>query len=108
MGKPYSQDLRERVMAAVDPGTGAYAAAPVFRVSNLQALPYFLLSVQSWVYVPIQENPAIGGGSPLTWSITTEWFFYFLYPVVVGGILAISLAIYAYYDGDSMATDVIA
>jgi transposase len=33
MGKPYSQDLRERVMAAVDSGTRAYAAAPLFRVS---------------------------------------------------------------------------
>jgi transposase len=33
MGKPYSQDLRERVMAAVDSGLGAYAAAPLFRVS---------------------------------------------------------------------------
>ena len=28
MGKPYSQDLRERVIAAVDTGTGAYVAAP--------------------------------------------------------------------------------
>ncbi len=33
MGKPYSQDLRDRVMAAVDSGTGAYAVATVFRVS---------------------------------------------------------------------------
>lgn len=33
MGKPYSQDLRERVIAAVDTGTGAYVAAPLFRVS---------------------------------------------------------------------------
>lgn len=33
MGKPYSQDLRERVIAAVDGGTGAYTAAPLFRVS---------------------------------------------------------------------------
>jgi len=33
MGKPYSQDLRERVIAAVDSGTGAYVAAPLFRVS---------------------------------------------------------------------------
>jgi len=33
MGKPYSQDLRERVIAAVDTGTGAYSAAPLFRVS---------------------------------------------------------------------------
>jgi transposase len=33
MGKAYSLDLRERVIAAVDTGTGAYAAAPMFRVS---------------------------------------------------------------------------
>ena len=33
MGKPYSQDLRERLIAAVDTGTGAYVAAPLFRVS---------------------------------------------------------------------------
>jgi transposase len=33
MGKPYSQDLRERVIAAVDSGTRVYAAAPVFQVS---------------------------------------------------------------------------
>ena len=33
MGKPYSQDLRERVIAAVDGGIGAYAAAALFRVS---------------------------------------------------------------------------
>ena len=33
MGKPYSQDLRERVIAAVDTGTGAYVAARLFRVS---------------------------------------------------------------------------
>jgi hypothetical protein len=33
IGRPYSQDLRERVIAAVDCGTGAYAAASVFRVS---------------------------------------------------------------------------
>ena len=32
-GKPYSQDLRERVMTAVDSGMGAYSAAPVFQVS---------------------------------------------------------------------------
>ena len=33
MGKPYSQDLRTRVIAAVDAGTGAYTAAPFFQVS---------------------------------------------------------------------------
>src|SRR4029078_2038526 len=34
MGRPYSQDLRERVMAAVDGGMRVYAAAPGFRVSG--------------------------------------------------------------------------
>jgi transposase len=33
MGRAYPQDLRERVMAAVESGTGAYAAASIFRVS---------------------------------------------------------------------------
>jgi transposase len=33
MGKPYSEDLRTRVIAAVDAGAGAYAVAPLFRVS---------------------------------------------------------------------------
>jgi transposase len=33
MGKAYSEDLRTRVIAAVDSGTGAYAVAPLFRVS---------------------------------------------------------------------------
>jgi transposase len=32
-GRAYSQDLRERVMAAVDSGTGAYAAAAIVRGS---------------------------------------------------------------------------
>jgi hypothetical protein len=30
MGKPYSQDLRERVIASVDLGGRVYAIAPVF------------------------------------------------------------------------------
>jgi transposase len=33
MGKPYSQDLRERVIAAIDDGGDAYELAPLFRVS---------------------------------------------------------------------------
>jgi len=33
MGRAYSQDLRERVMAAVESGTGAYVVASVFQVS---------------------------------------------------------------------------
>jgi peptidoglycan/LPS O-acetylase OafA/YrhL len=51
----------------------------------LHALPYFLFSMQSWLYRPIGDTTliyAIGGSSSLTWSISTEWFFYFLYPLV--------------------------
>jgi peptidoglycan/LPS O-acetylase OafA/YrhL len=58
--------------------------------STLQALPYFLFSVQSWIYKVIDGNAlvsAIGGASPLTWSISTEWFFYLAYPVIVWPIL---------------------
>lgn len=32
-GQAYSQDLRDRVVAAVDGGMGVYEAAPLFRVS---------------------------------------------------------------------------
>src|SRR5262245_32857619 len=58
--------------------------------SVLQALPYFLFSIHTWVYTLIGENPvvdAIGGGSPITWSISTEWFFYFAYPLLAWLIL---------------------
>src|SRR5262249_14307804 len=33
MGKPYSQDLRERVLGAIDDGGDAYEIAPLFNVS---------------------------------------------------------------------------
>ena len=33
MGKPYSQDLRERVLGAIDNGENAYEIAPLFNVS---------------------------------------------------------------------------
>jgi peptidoglycan/LPS O-acetylase OafA/YrhL len=55
-----------------------------------QALPYFLLSIQSWIYKLINGGAlidAIRGGSPPTWSISTEWFFYLAYPLVAWLIL---------------------
>jgi peptidoglycan/LPS O-acetylase OafA/YrhL len=55
-----------------------------------QALPYFLLSIQSWIYKLIDGGLllyAIRGGSPPTWSISTEWFFYFAYPLIAWLIL---------------------
>src|SRR5580704_6701009 len=56
----------------------------------LQGLPYFLLSIQSWIYKVIDGGSlidAIRGGSPPTWSISTEWFFYFAYPFIAWFIL---------------------
>jgi peptidoglycan/LPS O-acetylase OafA/YrhL len=58
--------------------------------SIVQALPYFLLSIQSWIYKVIGGGSlidAIRGGSPPTWSISTEWFFYFAYPCVAWLVL---------------------
>jgi peptidoglycan/LPS O-acetylase OafA/YrhL len=55
-----------------------------------QALPYFLLSIQSWIYKVIGGDSlidAIRGGSPPTWSISTEWFFYLAYPCIAWLIL---------------------
>jgi len=55
-----------------------------------QALPYFLLSMQSWIYKVIDGGSlieAVRGGSPPTWSISTEWFFYFAYPAIAWLIL---------------------
>ena len=51
----------------------------------LRALPYFLFSLQSWFYVPIGDTTlvyAVGGSTSVTWSISTEWFFYFTFPLV--------------------------
>jgi len=56
----------------------------------LHALPYFLLSVQSWIYRPIGGTSliyAVGGSTSVTWSISTEWFFYFVYPLVAWLVL---------------------
>ena len=58
--------------------------------SIFQALPYFLLSIQSWITELIDGGSlidAIRGGSPPTWSISTEWFFYFAYPLIAWFIL---------------------
>ena len=57
-----------------------------------QALPYFLLSIQSWIYKLIDGGSlidAIRGGSPPTWSISTEWFFYFAYPCIAWLVLRV-------------------
>ena len=56
MGRAYSQDLRERVMAAVDSGTGAYAAASIFRVSV------------SYIYKALGRRKGTGETSSRPWA----------------------------------------
>ena len=56
----------------------------------LHALPYFLFSLQSWFYVPIGDTSliyAVGGSTSITWSISTEWFFYLTFPLVAWLVL---------------------
>jgi peptidoglycan/LPS O-acetylase OafA/YrhL len=56
----------------------------VFR-NVLRSLPYYLLFMQSWVYLPLDDRTlidAVGGTIALSWSISTEWFFYLAYPSI--------------------------
>jgi peptidoglycan/LPS O-acetylase OafA/YrhL len=55
-----------------------------------RALPYFLLLLQSWRYVPFGDTSlvyVIGVG--VNWSISTEWFFYLVYPLLAVLVLKI-------------------
>ena len=60
-------------------------------IKNLtQVLPSYLLLVHSWYFSMIGENSLIyqvGNSMPVTWSISTEWFFYIAYPLVAFSLL---------------------
>jgi peptidoglycan/LPS O-acetylase OafA/YrhL len=58
----------------------------------IRALPYYLLFVHSWVYAPGAAHSlvnATGGNITLSWSISTEWFFYLVYPALALLILRV-------------------
>jgi len=49
------------------------------------ALPFYLTLTQSWFYIPIDGNSLIyqyGLAPSVSWSISTEWFFYFVFPLI--------------------------
>jgi peptidoglycan/LPS O-acetylase OafA/YrhL len=55
----------------------------VLHGGDLRATAFFLGMTQSWVFVLLGGVPLLGHLSAAhTWSISTEWFFYCLYPVV--------------------------
>jgi len=61
------------------------------RVSD--ALPYYIFMTQSWFYLPNSHNALIyqfGPISAISWSISTEWFFYLVYPLICIGVGLIS------------------
>jgi peptidoglycan/LPS O-acetylase OafA/YrhL len=54
------------------------------------ALPYYLLLLQSWRYVSFGDTSlvyVIGVG--VNWSISTEWFFYLVYPLLAVLVLKV-------------------
>ena len=56
----------------------------------LLSLPYYLLFMQSWAYVPFDDRTLVdvmGGIIVLSWSISTEWFFYLAYPMIARLVL---------------------
>jgi peptidoglycan/LPS O-acetylase OafA/YrhL len=52
--------------------------------ATAKALPYYLLMVQTWFYWPLGKYGLIdelGILPAVAWSISTEWFFYMVYPL---------------------------
>lgn len=72
---------------------GLQAQPDQTRHALLTAFPYLLTFTLSWIYKAIGPDSliyAIGTNTPLTWSISTEWFFYLCYPFVMWGVIRAS------------------
>jgi len=73
---------------------------------KLGALPYYLTLTQSWFYKPIGDLPLIyqyGLLPQVSWSISTEFFFYLAFPIICLAIRRLSAV-----GGVAIATVVIA
>jgi len=64
----------------------SYATLPN---SLAEMLPYYATLTFSWFYVPVGDNALIyqlGPIAAVAWSISTEWFFYLVYPLICYGL----------------------
>jgi peptidoglycan/LPS O-acetylase OafA/YrhL len=58
--------------------------------SLAEIFPYYATLTFSWFYVPFGDNALIyqlGPIAPVAWSISTEWFFYLVYPLICYGLV---------------------
>jgi peptidoglycan/LPS O-acetylase OafA/YrhL len=59
------------------------------RKPRIETLPFYLTLTQSWTYLPIDGNALVyqfGQVPQVSWSISTEWFFYLAFPLLCFGI----------------------
>ncbi len=57
---------------------------------ELHALPYYVTFTQSWRYISFGDTTlfsVVGSPLSLSWSISTEWFFYLSYPFIAFFVL---------------------
>jgi peptidoglycan/LPS O-acetylase OafA/YrhL len=54
-----------------------------------QALPFYLTMTQAWIFQKLGDQTLIfqfGPSPQVAWSISTEWFFYCVYPVICAAL----------------------
>jgi peptidoglycan/LPS O-acetylase OafA/YrhL len=64
--------------------------------ARLTALPYYATLTQSWLYRPIDDNALIyqfGPASQVSWSISTEFFFYIVFPAAAAATIAVTKSV---------------
>ncbi len=86
MGRPYSQDLRERIVAAVEAGISRRAAARQFAVS----VSCVIKLVQRFRRMGTVAAGRWGVRSALYWQITKRWFATWLRHVLTSPLTSCS------------------
>jgi peptidoglycan/LPS O-acetylase OafA/YrhL len=59
-------------------------------LGRLVSIPFYLTLTQTWFYLPVDGAALVSqfGVMPqVSWSISTEWFFYFAFPLLAAGIV---------------------